>query len=41
MTIKQAIAKHQKIEIEILLSEVLKKPREFLYLNREYRKLLL
>lgn len=35
MTIKQAIAKHQKIEIEILLSEVLKKPREFLYLNPE------
>jgi release factor glutamine methyltransferase len=35
MTIKQVITKYQKIEIEILLSEVLKKPREFLYLNPE------
>lgn len=37
MTIKQILAKYKDLEIEILLSAVLSKPREFLYLNGENR----
>ncbi len=35
MTLRQALIKYEKVEIDLLLSEVLKKPREFLYLNPE------
>ncbi len=37
MTIKQAFAKYKGVETDILLSEVLKKPREFLYLAPEHK----
>jgi release factor glutamine methyltransferase len=38
MTIKEVLKKYNKVEIELLLAHILKKPREFLYLNPE-RKL--
>jgi release factor glutamine methyltransferase len=38
MTIKEVLKKYNKVEIELLLAHILKKPKEFLYLNPE-RKL--
>lgn len=38
MTVKQVLSKYNKVEIELLLAHVLKKPKEFLYLAPE-RKL--
>ena len=35
MTIKEALKEYHKIEIELLLAHVLKKPKEFLYLYPE------
>lgn len=37
MTIKEALAKYHGFEIDLLLSEVLKKSREFLYMNPNYK----
>lgn len=37
LNIKEFLKKYHKIEIEILLAEVLKKPKEFLFMNPEYR----
>jgi release factor glutamine methyltransferase len=35
MTIREALKKYHKIEIELLLAHVLKKPKEFLYSHGE------
>src|SRR3989344_5654087 len=37
MTIKEALKKYHKIEIELLLAHVLRKPKEFLYLHPDHR----
>ena len=37
MTIKQILKKYHKLEIELLLAHVLKKQKEFLYLNKDHR----
>lgn len=37
LNIKGFLKKYHKIEIEILLAEVLKKPKEFLFMNPEYQ----
>lgn len=37
MTIKEALKKYRAIEIELLLSQVLGKPKEFLYMAPEHR----
>lgn len=37
MTIKQVLAKYHTVEIDLLLSVVLKKSREFLFLNPNYK----
>ncbi len=37
MIIRQILAKYQDLEIDILLSEALKKSREFLFMNQGYR----
>ena len=36
MTIKEALKKHHKIEIELLLARVLQKPKEFVFLHPEH-----
>jgi len=37
MTIKEVLKKYQNIEIELLLADVLKKPKEFLFMRPEYQ----
>ncbi|MBI5530163.1 MAG: peptide chain release factor N(5)-glutamine methyltransferase [Candidatus Doudnabacteria bacterium] len=37
LTVKEALIKYQKVEIDLLLSEVLKKTREFLFMNGEQK----
>lgn len=36
MIIRQILKQYHKIEIELLLSQILKKPKEFLFINPEY-----
>jgi len=37
MTIKEVLKKYNKVEIELLLAHILKKPKEFLYLHPEHK----